>query len=137
VDPAKWRGGEVTRSHRQAAEINAGLRRIESTAQDALTRLQARSVELTTDRIKEAVEEALGPEAHERVGFADFCEDRIERMYDNSATRKNHVASITKLRAFLRDRRGVDDVPPQVSLLEASTTSERRRPRPRADGATM
>ena len=111
VDPAKWRGGEVTRSHRQAAEINAGLRRIESTAHDALTRLQARSVQLTAGRIKEAVEEALDPEADERVGFGDFCEDRIERMYDNSATRKNHMTAVAKLRAFLRERRGSGDVP--------------------------
>jgi integrase len=68
-------------------------------------------VQLTAGRIKEAVEEALDPEADERVGFADFCEDRIERMYDNSATRKNHMTAVAKLRAFLRERRGSGDVP--------------------------
>lgn len=111
VDPSKWRDGEVTRSHRNAAEINAGLRRIEATAQDALTRLQTRPVQLTAGRIKEAIEEALDPDSDERIGFADFCEDRIERMYDNSATRKNHMTAVSKLREFLQDRRGMDDVP--------------------------
>ena len=50
VDPSKWRNGEVTRPHRQAAEINAVLRRVESTAQDALTGLQTRSMQLTATR---------------------------------------------------------------------------------------
>jgi len=111
VDPGKWKDGEVTRSHRQDAEINAGLRRIEATAQDALTRLQTRSVQLTAGRIKEAVEDALDPESDERIAFADFCEERIERMYDNGVTRKNHMTAVTKLRAFLQDRRGASDVP--------------------------
>jgi len=74
-------------------------------------RLQTRAVQLTAERIKEAIEEALDPDSDERIGFADFCEDRIERMYDNSATRKNHLTAVAKLREFLRERRSTGDVP--------------------------
>jgi hypothetical protein len=73
----------VTRSHRQVAEINAGLRRIESTAQDTLTSVQASGATVTADRIKSSIQDAFDPEPDERGGFADFCEERIERMYDN------------------------------------------------------
>lgn len=129
VDPSKWNGGEVTRSHREAAEINAGLRRIESTAQDALRRLQARSVQVTADRIKEVVETALGSDTSDKQGFADFCEERIRKMYDNRGTRRAHLNAVVKLREFLQDTRGVDDVPlsPQyvtASLLEEMQTWE-------------
>ncbi|MFB6271889.1 MAG: tyrosine-type recombinase/integrase [Salinibacter sp.] len=124
VDPDKWRDGSVTRSHRQAAEINAGLRRIESTAQDALTSLQTSGARVTAERIKEAVQEALDPESDERVGFADFCEDRIQKMYDNGSTRKNHMTAVTKLREFLHDRRGVDDVPLSPYYVTASLLEE-------------
>ena len=61
VDPDKWRDGKVTRSHDQAPEINAGLKRIDSAAQEALTSLQTRSVQLTADRIKDAVKDARPP----------------------------------------------------------------------------
>jgi len=111
ADPDKWRDGSVTRSHDQAAEINAGLRRIESAAQKALTSLQTSGAQVTAERVKEAVQEELDPESEERLGFADFCEDRIEVMYDNSATRKNHMTAVTKMREFLRQEHGVDDVP--------------------------
>jgi integrase len=111
VNPDKWREGSVTRSHRQAAEINAGLRRIESTAQEALTSLQTSSVRVSADQIKSAIDEALDPEPEESTGFAEFCEERIPLMYDKRSTRKNHLTAITKLREFLRDTRGVEDIP--------------------------
>lgn len=124
VDPAKWRDGDVTRSHRQAAEVNAGLRRIESTAQEALTSLQTSGAKVTADRIKEAVEEALDPDSAEHVAFGDFCEERIQIMYDNGATRKNHLTAVTKLREFLQQTRGVNDVPLSPRHLTAKLFEE-------------
>jgi len=124
VDPAKWRDGEVTRSHRQAAEINAGLRRLESTAQEALTSLQTSGAQVTADRIKEDIEDALDPDSNEHIGFGDFCEERIEIMYDNGATRKNHMTAVTKLRAFLRQTRSVSDIPLSPRHLTAAFFEE-------------
>ena len=124
VDPTKWRDGEVTRSHRQAAEINAGLRRIESTAQEALTSLQTSGAEVTADRVKEAIEKALDPDSTEHVDFGEFCEERIQIMYDNSATRKNHMTAVAKLREFLQQTRGVKDVPLSPRHLTAAFFEE-------------
>lgn len=122
--PDKWRDGKVTRSHPQAAEINAGLRRIESTAQEALTSLQTSGAEVTADRIKESIEKALDPDSTEHVGFGDFCEERIQIMYDNSATRKNHMTAVTKLREFVRQTRGVSDIPLSPRHLTATFFEE-------------
>jgi len=124
VDPEKWRDGEVTRSHRQAAEINAGLRRIESTAQDALTSVQASGATVTADRIKSSIQDALDPEPDERVGFADFCEERIERMYDNRGTRRAHMNAVVKLREFLMQTRSVEDIPLSPRYVTASLLEE-------------
>lgn len=124
VDPKKWRDGEVTRSHRQAAEVNAGLRRVESTAQEALTSVQTSAVEVTADRIKSAIEDALNPDSDERVGFADFCEERIGQMYDNRGTRRAHMNAVVKLREFLRQTRNVDDIPLSPRYVTASLLEE-------------
>jgi len=126
VDPEKWRDGEVTRSHHQASEINAALRRLESTAQKALTKLRTSNVQITAARVKTAVEEALNPEPpdDERVGFADFCKERIKRMYDNEGTQAAHRSAVTKLQAFLRQTRGVDDVPLSPQYVTAALLEE-------------
>lgn len=114
----------MTRSHRQAAEINAGLRRIESTAQDALTSVQASGATVTADRIKSSIQDALDPEPDERVGFADFCEERIERMYDNRGTRRAHMNAVVKLREFLTQTRSVEDIPLSPRYVTASLLEE-------------
>lgn len=95
-----------------------------SAVQDALTSLQTSGAEVTADRAKEAIQQELDPESDERVGFADFCEDRIQKMYDNGATRKNHMTAVTKFRQFLRDRRGVGDVPLSPRYVTASMLEE-------------
>lgn len=124
VDPDKWRDGEVTRSHRQAAEINAGLRRVESMAQEALTSVQTSAFKVTPDRIKSAIQDALNPDSDERIGFADFCEERIEKMYDNRGTRRAHMNAVVKLREFLRQTRNVEDIPLAPRYVTASLLEE-------------
>jgi integrase len=131
VNPDKWRNGEVTRSHLRAEEINARLRELESTAQEALSSLRTSGAKVTAPRVKTRIEDALDPEPapEERIGFADFCEEQIERLYDKRGTRRAHLNAVVKLREFLRKTRGVEDVPfsPQYitpSLLEEMQTWE-------------
>jgi len=63
VKPEKWRGGKVTRGHREADHINSRLREVESAAQDALTRLRASAVPITAERLKARVEDELTEDA--------------------------------------------------------------------------
>ena len=126
VDPAKWKDGSVTRSHPQDAQINNALRRIESAAQKALTSIQTSPQRVTAAKVKRAAKEELDPkpERQERIGFADFCEEKIQRMYDNLGTRRAHQSAVTKLRAFLRQTRGVDDVPLHPRYVTAAMLEE-------------
>lgn len=90
VDPDKWRDDEVTRSHRKSATINAALREKESTLQNVVVDLQASRKTTTADRFKEAAIGALNGESdsEDPPGFAQFCEDRIQRMYDTESNRR-------------------------------------------------
>lgn len=124
VDPDKWRGDNVTRSHNQAAEINAGLQRIQSTAQKALTSLQTSGAQVTADRAKSEIEDALNPAHSGDLGFVEFCEDRIQSMYDKRSTRRSHKSAVVKLREFLRQTRDVDDIPLSPRHINASLLEE-------------
>lgn len=124
VDPDKWRTDTVTRSHDQAAEINAGLQRIQSTAQKALTSLQTSGAQVTADRAKSAIEDALDSTQSADIGFAEFCEDRIQSMYDKRSTRKSHMSAVVKLREFLRQTRGTNDIPLSPHRVNASLLEE-------------
>jgi len=57
VKPEKWRGGSVTRGHRESDHINSRLREVESAAQDALTKLRASAVPITAERLKSRVQD--------------------------------------------------------------------------------
>lgn len=126
VEPDKWRDDEVTRSHAKSATINAALRQKESTLQDVVVQLQASRRTTTADRFKNAAVEALSDdsEPEDPAGFAQFCEDRIQRMYDNGATRRAHMNGVVKLRKFLKQRRGVDDIPLTPSTVTATLLEE-------------
>lgn len=111
VKPDKWRGGKVTRGHREADHINSRLREVESAAQDALTRLRASAVPITAERLKARVEDALTEDTPEpKPDFISWSLDRVEKIYDNQGTRRNHRSSLKKFQRFLGERHGRADI---------------------------
>jgi len=112
VKPSKWRDGKVTRGHREADRINSRLREVESAAQDALTRLRASAVPITAKRLKARVQDELtGDEAPaEQPDFIAWSLERVERVYDNQGTRRNHRSSLRKFERFLGETRGRADI---------------------------
>jgi len=112
VKPDKWKGGKVTRGHREADHINSRLREVESAAQDALTKLRASAVPITAKRLKSRVQDELaGDEALTRQpDFIAWSLERVEKMYDNQGTRRNHRSSLRKFERFLGETRGRADI---------------------------
>ncbi len=112
VKPSKWRGGKVTRGHRKADHINSRLREVESAAQDALTRLRASAVPITAERLKARVQDELdGDEAPaEQPDFIAWSLERVERVYDNQGTRRNHKSSLKKFERFLGEQYSRADI---------------------------
>jgi len=126
VNPSKWSGDKVTRSHRKADKINAALRRIESQAQDALTTLRARPGRITAWKLRNAVEDALSPDDDPAgtEGLLDYATERIQAEYDNAGTRRSHMSAVVKWREFLRETRGVEDIPITPSRVTPSLLEE-------------
>jgi integrase len=123
VKPDKWRGGKVTRGHRQADPINSRLREVESAAQDALTKLRASAVPITAARLKNRVEDELTEDAPEpKPDFIAWSLDRVEKIYDNQGTRRNHSSSLRKFERFLGESRGRADI--RFRELDASILEE-------------
>ena len=111
VKPDKWRGDKVTRGHREADHINSRLREVESAAQDALTRLRASAVPITAARLKARVEDELTDDTAEPApDFIEWSLDRVEKIYDNQGTRRNHRSSLKKFQRFLGERHGRADI---------------------------
>ena len=112
VKPEKWRGGKVTRGHREADHINSRLREVESAAQDALTRLRASAVPITAARLKARVQDELsGDDAPaEQPDFIAWSLERVQKVYDNQGTRRNHRSSLRKFERFLGETRGRADI---------------------------
>jgi len=124
VKPDKWRGGKVTRGHREADRINSRLREIESAAQDALTKLRASAVPITAARLKVRVQDELtGDEAPaEQPDFIAWSLERVQKVYDNQGTRRNHRSSLRKFERFLGETRGRADI--GFRELDAATLEE-------------
>jgi len=112
VKPDKWRDGSVTRGHREADHINSRLREVESAAQDALTRLRASAVPITAARLKSRVQDELtGDEAPaEQPDFIAWSLDRVQKVYDNQGTRRNHRSSLKKFERFLGEQYSRADI---------------------------
>jgi len=112
VKPDKWRGGKVTRGHREADQINSRLREVESAAQDALTKLRASAVPITPARLKSRVQDELnGDEAPaKQPEFIAWSLERVQKVYDNQGTRRNHRSSLRKFERFLGETRGRADI---------------------------
>jgi len=124
VKPSKWRDGKVTRGHREADHINSRLREVESAAQDALTRLRASTVPITAKRLKARVQDELtGDEAPaEQPDFIAWSLERVERVYDNQGTRRNHRSSLKKFERFLGEQYSRADI--AFRELDAATLEE-------------
>jgi len=112
VKPDKWRGGKVTRGHREADRINSRLKEIESAAQDALTRLRASAVPITAKRLKSRVQDELTGEEtpDEQPDFIAWSLERVEKVYDNQGTRRNHQSSLKKFERFLGEQYSRADI---------------------------
>jgi len=124
VKPSKWREGKVTRGHREADRINSRLREVESAAQDALTKLRASAVPITAARLKARVQDELtGDDAPaEQPDFIAWSLERVEKVYDNQGTRRNHSSSLRKFERFLGETRGRADI--GFRELDAATLEE-------------
>jgi len=112
VKPDKWRGGKVTRGHREADRINSRLREVESAAQDALTKLRASAVPITASRLKSRVRDELaGDETPaEQPEFIAWSLERVQKVYDNQGTRRNHRSSLKKFERFLGEQYSRADI---------------------------
>ncbi|MCS3611012.1 tyrosine-type recombinase/integrase [Salinibacter ruber] len=112
VKPGKWRKGKVTRGHREADRINSRLREVESAAQDALTKLRASAVPITVERLKARVQDELdGDEAPaEQPDFISWSLERVQKVYDNQGTRRNHRSSLKKFERFLGEQYSRADI---------------------------
>jgi len=112
VKPEKWRDGKVTRGHREADHINSRLREVESAAQDALTKLRASAVPITAARLKSRVQDELtGDEAPaEQPDFIAWSLERVQKVYDNQGTRRNHRSSLKKFERFLGEQYSRADI---------------------------
>jgi len=124
VKPGKWRDGKVTRGHREADHINSRLREVESAAQDALTKLRASAVPITAERLKARVQDELTGDdtLAEQPDFIAWSLGRVERVYDNQGTRRNHRSSLRKFERFLGETRGRADI--GFRELDAATLEE-------------
>lgn len=124
VKPNKWRGGKVTRGHRGADHINSRLRELESAAQDALTKLRASAVPITADRLKARVQGALTEDdtPAEQPDFIAWSLDRVQKVYDNQGTRRNHRSSLKKFERFLGEQYSRADI--GFRALDASLLEE-------------
>jgi integrase/recombinase XerD len=112
VKPDKWRDGKVTRGHREADHINSRLREVESAAQDALTKLRASAVPITVERLKARVQDELdGDEAPaEQPDLIAWSLERVQKVYDNQGTRRNHRSSLKKFERFLGEQYSRADI---------------------------
>jgi len=123
VKPSKWRDGKVTRGHREADRINSRLREVESAAQDALTKLRASAVPITAERLKARVQDELTDDAPEPTpDFIAWSLERVERVYDNQGTRRNHRSSLKKFERFLGEQYSRADI--GFRELDAATLEE-------------
>jgi integrase len=124
VKPGKWRGGKVTRGHREADHINSRLREVESAAQDALTKLRASAVPITAARLKARVQDELtGDETPaEQPDFIAWSLERVQKVYDNQGTRRNHRSSLKKFERFLGEQYSRADI--SFAELDASLLEE-------------
>jgi integrase len=124
VKPGKWRDGKVTRGHREADRINSRLREVESAAQDALTKLRASAVPITAARLKARVQDELtGDETPaEQPDFIAWSLERVQKVYDNQGTRRNHRSSLKKFERFLGEQYSRADI--SFAELDASLLEE-------------
>jgi len=105
VDPNKWRGGKVTRGHRQSGRINSRLRELASVAQDELTKLRTSGRHISASRLKTRISDALSPdEDADTPTFLEYGFERVRKEYENEGTRKNHLAGLRKVRTYLRQQ---------------------------------
>jgi len=117
VDPEKWRGGKVTRGHRQADQINSRLRELQSIAQDELTKLRTSGKYISAQRLKTKISDALSPNKDEDAPtFLQYGFKRVREEYEHEGTRKNHLSGLRKLRTYLhrqgRENIGIEDLSP-------------------------
>jgi len=117
VDPEKWRGGKVTRGHRQADQINSRLRELQSIAQDELTKLRTSGKYISAQRLKTKISDALSPNKDEDAPtFLQYGFKRVREEYEHEGTRKNHLSGLRKLRTYLRRQEreniGIEDLSP-------------------------
>jgi site-specific recombinase XerD len=117
VDPEKWRGGKVTRGHRQADRINSRLRELQSIAQDELTKLRTSGKYISAQRLKTKISDALSPNKDEDAPtFLQYGFKRVREEYEHEGTRKNHLSGLRKLRTYLRRQEreniGIEDLSP-------------------------
>ena len=113
---SKWKEDRqrVTRSHPNAARINARLSDVESAAQTVLSDLQARGEVLTAGRIQQRIKaELFETEEEEEEGYRDFisfARDELEayRRRGKLTTARHYRTGVRKLLDFLEHETGQD-----------------------------
>jgi len=113
---SKWNEDRqrVTRSHPNAACINARLSEVESVAQTVLSDLQARGEVLTAGRIQQRIKaELFETEEEEEEGYRDFISfawDELEayRRRGKLTTARHYRTGVRKLLDFLEHGTGRD-----------------------------
>jgi len=88
------------------------------------SKLRASAVPITAERLKARVQDELtGDDAPaEQPDFIEWSLERVERVYDNQGTRRNHRSSLRKFERFLGETRGRADI--GFRELDASTLEE-------------
>ena len=111
---SKWNEDRqrVTRSHPNAARINARLSEVESVAQSGLSDLQARGEVLTAGRIQQRIKAELF-ETEEEEGYRDFISfawDELEayRRRGKLSAARHYRTGLRKLLDFLEHETGQD-----------------------------
>jgi integrase len=114
VQASKWKpeAEQVQRSHPRATEVNAALQRVRLAVHNALVEVETSPIQVTADRLRDAIEEALRPDEKPdpEVTFLAFAQEKL-KSYDRYGTRRNHQSGLNKFKQFLQEKKGRADIP--------------------------